>query len=392
MNIIPYGRHSIDEQDVREVTKALKSAWLTQGPKVVQFEEALARTTGAPYAAAVSNGTAALHLAMMAIGLKPGDEIITSPITFAASANCALYAGAMARFVDIDDATYHMDLNRLKDFLKSPVRRKKIKAVVPVHFMGTVMDMRALQTICAPYGIKVIEDAAHALGAKYLDGKTWIPVGSCRHSDATIFSFHPIKHITTAEGGAVMTRDRSLYDAVRRFRHHGIVKNFPASGYLKPFHKEGWFYDIPQLGLNYRLTDLQSALGTSQLKKLNVFVKRRWALVDVYNEAFRNISQIRTPFEREGSQGSYHLYPIRVPAQERNHLYDHLKKNGITAQVNYIPVHLLSCYQKLGYKFGDFPVAEKYFSQCLSLPLFPALSFRDQGRVIKTVKQFFGKN
>jgi len=389
---IPYGRQSIDADDISAVAQALGSAWLTQGPRVGDFERALCELTGAAHAVAVANGTAALHLCMMALGLGAGDRLVTSPITFAASANCALYVGARPQFVDIDDGTYHMDVARLARDLNDPKRRAQVRVVVPVHFMGTVSDIVSIREICASHGIAVVEDAAHALGAKYKVGEEWLSVGCCRHSDLTIFSFHPIKHITTGEGGAVLTNDSSLHETLLRLRHHGINKQAgPVSALLQEATDQAWFYDISQVGFNYRITDFQCALGISQLRRLDAMVCRRRDLVRRYNESFGSLPEIRTPSERESTEASYHLYVIRVPASQRNSLFSYLRRKEIHAQVNYIPTHLFSYYQReLGYRDGDLPVAEKFFRECLSLPLYPALSDADQDRVIAAVREFFG--
>ncbi len=381
MKVIPYARQLIDRSDLNAVAKALKSDWLTQGPAVRDFEDKLCQYSGAKYAVCLANGTAALHIAMMALGVSRGDKTLTSPVTFSASANCAVYVGAKPGFIDIDCRSYHMDIDRLKSFLKAPSRRNRIKAVVPVHFMGTVSDIVEIRDICSRYGIKVVEDAAHALGAKYKYKGSWIKVGSCKHSDVTILSFHPIKHITTGEGGAILTNDKKIYEKALSFRHHGIIRSNA---------KPAWFYDISELGFNYRITDFQCALGVSQLKKLNKMVKRRRRLVKNYNRYFAQIPQIQLPFERPDTYASYHLYVVRLKKNKRNQLYDYLRKNNILTQVNYIPVHLLSFYRNnFGYKRGDFPEAEKYFKECLSLPLYPGLSCGDQLRVINQVKKFF---
>ena len=378
---IPYSRQCIAADDIKGVIKALKSDWLTQGPRIREFEEALCAYTGARYAVALSSGTAALHLSMLALGANRGDEVITSPITFSASANCAVYVGAKPVFIDIDDSTYHMDLNRLEERLKRPSGRKNIKAVIPVHLMGTVCDIVRIKRICAKYGINVVEDAAHALGAGYSTGDGWVKVGSSSHSDITIFSFHPIKHITTGEGGALLTNDRNIYRAAMNARHHGIVKSKKAS----------WRYDIPGIGFNYRITDFQSALGISQLKRLDKMVDTRRSLVSTYNKHLSRIGKIRLPLESEGTRASYHLYVIRVPRAGRGRLYAGLRKDGIFTQVNYIPVHLLSYYKKtFGYMPGDFPVAERYYKECLSLPLYAGLTRADQAKVIKAIERFFG--
>ncbi|MDP2913635.1 MAG: DegT/DnrJ/EryC1/StrS family aminotransferase, partial [Candidatus Omnitrophota bacterium] len=353
MSVIPYARQSISSYDIREVAMALKSDWLTQGPRVKKFEEDLCGYTGSRYAVAVSSGTAALHLSMLAVGMGKGDISVTTPITFSASANCAIYVGSTPEFIDIDDRTCHLDIEKLECFLRVPSQRKKVKVVVPVHFMGTVFDIAGLKKVCDRYGIKIVEDAAHALGAKYKYGGWWMPVGSCGHSDAAIFSFHPIKHITTGEGGAIVTNDRRIYERALKLRHHGIMCDKA---------KAAWYYDIPEIGFNYRITDFQCALGSSQLKRLDAMVRVRRKLVANYNIGLSSVDNIRLPYERPGTYASYHLYVIRVANDKRNKLYDFLRKNGIYAQVNYIPVHLLAFYRKkFGYKAGDFPVSEKYF-------------------------------
>lgn len=381
MKSIPYGHQYIDGSDIKEAVKVLRSDWLTQGPKVREFEAVLCGYTGAKYAVAVSSGTAALHLSMMALGIGKGDEIITSPITFSASANCAVYVGATPRFMDICDDTCHLDIEKLTEFLRSPSGRRKVKAVVPVHFTGTISDIAAIKKVCERYGIKIVEDAAHALGSGFKSGKAWFKVGNCGHSDMTILSFHPIKNITTGEGGALLTNSKKIHEAALRLRHHGIYRegNWPK-----------WRYDIPEIGFNYRITDFQCALGVSQMKKLDRIVAIRRKLVSAYNRAFGAIEEIRLPYERPGTKAAYHLYVVRVPQEKRDDLYNYLRKRGIFTQVNYIPVHLLTYYKRsLGCKMGDFPVAEQYFRECLSLPLYAGLSAGDQGRVIKEIRRFF---
>lgn len=304
-----------------------------------------------------------------------------------------LYVGAKPGFIDIEDKTLHIDIGSLEKILKIESKRKKIKVVVPVHFMGTVMDIAAVRRICSKYGIKVVEDAAHALGAKYRCGNKWFKVGSCQHSDITIFSFHPIKHITTGEGGAILTNSRQLYERALSLRHHGIKrKGLVASRLLQRAKNNLWFYDIPEIGFNFRITDFQCALGISQLTKLDRVVRIRRNIVRKYNEVFSKIQQVKVPYELENTYASYHIYVIRVPADKRDLLYKYLRDRHIYTQINYIPIHLFSYYQSvLGYKDGDFPVAENYFKECLTLPLYPDLSDLDLQRIIKAVKSFLNK-
>ncbi len=381
MKIIPYAHQNIDSKDIEEVIKALKSEWLTQGPKVREFELALCKYTGAKYAVAVSNGTAALHLSVLALNIGKGHKVVTSPITFSASANCAVYVGAKPLFVDIDEQTYHIDIEKLRVLLKDSSRRKNIKAVIPVHLMGAVCDIREIRIICSRWGIRVIEDAAHALGSKYAYGNKCFKVGGCDYSDITIFSFHPIKNITTGEGGAVLTNNKQIHERLMRLRHHGIVKKSK---------KIGWAYDIPEVGFNYRITDFQCALGISQLKKLDNITGVRGKLVETYNRYLSKIKQIKLPYARPFTSPAYHLYVIRVLNNKRDKLYSFLKSRNILTQVNYMPVHLFSFYkQKFSYKPGDFPAAELYSKECLSLPLYVGLSNSQQLRVINSVRDFF---
>ena len=390
MKYISYSHQCIKEDDIKEVIKVLKSDFITQGPKVKEFEDCLCDYVGAKYAVAVSSGTAALHLAMLSLNVGKNDYIITSPITFSATANCALYVGAAPLFVDIDPKSYHMDINKLADLLRSQSNKKKIKVVIPVHFMGTIAEIEAIKRICDKYNIKIVEDAAHALGSQYKAYSkksglsAWFKVGGCNHSDISIFSFHPIKNITTGEGGAILTNNKKIYEKCLRLRHHGIVKNK-----TKKATKLNWFYDIPEIGYNYRITDFQCALGISQLKKIEYFIKKKRQLVDNYNQGFSKIKGIQLPFERKDTYTAYHLYVIRVPQYLRNKLHLFLKQKNIMTQINYIPVHLLSFYRKrLGYKKGDFPEAEKYYRECLSLPLYPDLTYSQQLKIIELVKNF----
>lgn len=372
MKLIPYGHQYIDSNDIREVTRVLKSEWLTQGPKIGEFEKVLCGYTGAKYAVALSSGTTALHIAALSAGIKNGNEVITSPITFVASANCIIYCGGKPVFADIQDNAVNIDPAEIEKNIT-----KNTKAIIPVHFAGHPAGLEEIRRIAKKHNLKVIEDAAHALGAEYKGSK----IGSCKYSDMAIFSFHPVKSITTGEGGALLTNDRKIYESALRLRHHGICR---------VNYKPKWFYDIPEIGFNYRITDFQCALGLSQMKKLDKMIRARKKIVDTYNKAFSNIAGITLPYEQPYTGHAYHLYVIRVSGGTRDKLYDYLRGKGILAQVNYIPIHMLTYYKKrFGYRQGDFPAAEQYFRECLSLPLYAGLSAKDQAMVIKEVRRFF---
>lgn len=375
--VIPYGRQCIDDDDIAAVVEALKSDYLTTGPKVQEFEEAFAEYVGAKYAVAVANGTAALHLACLAGNIGFGHEVITTPITFAASANCALYVGATPVFADIDPVTYNIDPQEILQKITP-----KTKAIVPVHYTGLPCDMERIHEIAIEHNLIVIEDACHALGAKYNESK----IGDCTYSDMTVFSFHPVKHITTGEGGMITTNNNELYEKLIMFRSHGITRN--QDKFLE--NHGSWYYEMQILGYNYRLTDIQCALGISQLKKADIFIKRRREIAEIYSEALRGLPLI-LPSEKEGYYNPYHLYVIKVEKDsplDRNTLYEELKKVGVLCQVHYIPVHLLPYYRKkFGYKTGDYPHAEMYYQHCLTLPLYPLMTDEDVFYVIEQLKR-----
>lgn len=380
---IGYGKQSIDKDDLKAVEEVLKSDFLTQGPKIAELEKAICKYTGAKYCIAVSNGTAALHLAVLALQIKPGSEGITSPNTFVASANAIIYAGMKPVFADIDARTYNVDPEEIKK--KVTV---KTKLVIPVHFAGQSADMKSIARIAKAKKLFVIEDASHAVGSYYEDGGR---IGSCRYSDLTTFSFHPVKTITTGEGGAITTNNKKLYDRLLLLRTHGITKE---SNKMSQNH-EPWYYEMQALGFNYRLTDMQCALGISQLKKLDKFVKRRRAIVDRYNKAFSKLENITTPHEEDGLKSCFHLYVVKIDFSKikltRAELMGKLKLAGIGTQVHYIPVHLQPYYRKnFGYKAGDYPIAEKYYQQCLSLPLYPAMTDKEVDYVIVTISKTLG--
>lgn len=378
MKTIPYGHQWIDEEDIKEVVRVLKSDWITQGPKVKEFEEALCKYTGAKYAVAVSSGTAALHIACLAAGIKHGDEVITSPITFVASANCILYCGGKPVFADIQEDTVNIDPEEIKK-----KANKRTKAIIPVHFAGHPCDLEEIQQIAKKYDLLIIEDATHALGAEYKGSK----IGSCKYSDMTIFSFHPVKSITTGEGGAVLTNRRDLYEKLLIFRNHGITKD--RKKFLNPdsliLNSDSWYYEMQELGFNYRITDFQCALGISQLKKIDKFLKRRREIVQKYNELFKDIEEITTPTEKPEVKSAWHLYVIRIKKLNRKKIFQSLCKQNIGVQVHYIPVYWQPYYRKLGYKKGLCPIAEEYYKEAITLPLFPGMKEDDICKVISKV-------
>ncbi len=385
MSEIPYGRQSVSEEDVRAVVEVLRSDWLTQGPAVDRFERAVTDYCGARHGVAVANGTAALHLACLAAGLGPGDTLWTSPITFVASANCALYCGTAVDFVDIHPGTWNMDPDRLEEKLhRAAVSGHLPKAVVPVHFTGVSCDMERIGALARQYGFTIIEDAAHALGGYYQD----LPVGSCRHSDMTVFSFHPVKSITTGEGGMVLTNRDDLAARLRLLRTHGITRD---PGLMEGASHGPWYYQQVVLGFNFRMPDINAALGTSQMRRLAALIDRRAALAGRYSVAFRGLP---LTFQQPpaDTRSAHHLYVARIADEARTDragLFAHLVSNGIRPQVHYIPVHTQPFYRRLGFTEGMFPEAESYYRQAITLPLFPGLTEADQDRVIGTVGAAF---
>ncbi|MDD5451000.1 MAG: UDP-4-amino-4,6-dideoxy-N-acetyl-beta-L-altrosamine transaminase [Desulfovibrionales bacterium] len=432
--LIPYGRQSVDDDDIAAVVETLRSDWLTQGPRVREFEEAFAVYVGSRYAVAVNSGTAALHLACLAAGLGPGDEVITSPITFVATANCALYVGARPAFVDIDPATFNLDPGRLEAYLKSrppfTVHRSQSKgratvngqrstsrprAVIPVHFAGLPCDMSEIHRVAKKFDLVIIEDACHALGAKYRVGREedsrWISIGSCSHSDMTVFSFHPVKHITTGEGGMVTTNDAALYGRLVLLRNHGITRNpeeftvhssqltvkgnsIVSVGERTTVNGQRamppWYYEMQNLGYNYRITDIQCALGRSQLNKIGSFVERRRSIAGQYSRIIGGLPKLRHQTEPDGCQSSYHLYAILIHDEarmSRDEVMAELKRMGVGAQVHYIPVYRHPFYQKLGFKANSWPNAEHFFRHCLSIPMFPGMSEKEIEQVSNVLEE-----
>lgn len=378
--VIPYGHQDINEDDIAAVTRVLRSDWLTQGPAIAEFERVVAGYCGVKHAVAVCNATGALHIACLAAGLGPGDELWTSPNTFVASANCGLYAGATVDFVDIEPRTYNLDPAQLEAKLAKAERAPKV--VVPVHFSGQSCDMRAIGKLKSKHGFTVIEDASHAIGAEY-GGK---PVGSCEFSDMTVLSFHPVKIVTTGEGGMVLTNSDALHAKLLRLRTHGISRN-PAE---LPGEFDGpWYYGQIDLGYNYRITDLQAALGTNQMKRLEEFVRVRRDIARRYDEALRDLPLV-LPWQSAEGKSAYHLYVVKLDTsrtqKSRRAVFEALRAAGIGVNVHYIPVHRQPYYARLGFKPGMFPEAERYYAQALSLPMFPGLSEKDQKRVVEALR------
>jgi perosamine synthetase len=386
--MIPYGRHYIDEDDIRAVVEVLRHGALTQGPEIAAFESAVAGYVGAKYAVAVSSGTAALHLACLAGGVGKDDNLITTPNTFVASANCALYVGARPHFADIDNDTLNVDPQRLADRC---AELKTVKAIVPVHFAGLPCDMPAIGAIAKKYGAVVIEDASHALGAVYTDGGK---VGNCRHSDMTIFSFHPVKHIAAGEGGMITTNREDIYRRLLRYRSHGINKGDDPLLETAQAYENGefnrWYYEMQEVGFNYRITGLQSALALSQLGKLERFLARRRELVAAYDAVFPGMRHLKPTQLAGRNQSAHHLYVVRIDYEalgmSRTKLMAALADSQIGSQVHYIPVHLHPCYRRLGFKANSYPIAERYYREALSLPLFYTLTDDEQRHVIQHVK------
>jgi UDP-4-amino-4,6-dideoxy-N-acetyl-beta-L-altrosamine transaminase len=381
---IPYGRQSISEEDIQSVVAVLKSDWLTQGPAVERFEEAVSRYCGAPYAITANSATSALHIACLALGVGPGDWVWTSPITFVASANCALYCGAQVDFVDIDPNTYNISVDHLAKKLAQAEQENRLpKVVIPVHFCGQPCDMNGIHALSRRYGFKIIEDASHAIGGKYRGE----PIGNGRYSDITVFSFHPVKIITTGEGGIAITRDAQLAKRMQRLRSHGITRE--AAEMTRP--PDGpWYYQQIDLGFNYRMTDLQAALGLSQMERLDAFVARRHLLARRYDKLLADLP-VRTPWQHPDGYSGLHLYVIRLKLSEigKSHreVFDSLRTAGIGVHLHYIPVHLQPYYERLGFKYGEYPEAERYYREAISLPIYPGLIEEQQDEVVHVLNK-----
>lgn len=378
--MIPYGKHVIFEEDIEAVSDVLENGFLTQGEQVPLFENALCEYTGASFAVACNSGTSGLHIACLAAGVGASDVVWTVPNSFAASANCARYCGAEVDFVDIDPVSRNICVNALIDKLHLAAAEERIpKVLIVVHFAGSSCDMAAISAVTEPYGIVLIEDAAHALGASDALGNR---VGACKYSAMTVMSFHPVKSITSAEGGAVMTNDDEYAESARRYACHGITRDpqlFDAT-----HHNEPWFYAQIELGYNYRLSDVHAVLGRSQLRRLDTFIQARRALAKTYDEALQSLPVKRPLLDMNSA---WHLYTLELTEHDRTTVFSALRERGIGVNVHYIPIHLHPYYQQLGFKAGQFPHAEHYYNNAITLPLFPALSADNQQEVIRQLKE-----
>ncbi len=401
-SIIPYGKQNITKEDIDAVVEVLKSDYLTQGPKIKEFEDHFAQYIGSKYAVAVSNGTAALHLCTLALGVTEGDKVITSPITFSASANCIRYCGGEVIFSDIDPSNFLLDINKVRALLESSPKGT-YSGIIPVDFAGKAVNMEAFRKLADEFSLWIIEDACHAPGSFFTDSNGIRQnCGNGSFAELSIFSFHPVKHIASGEGGMITTNNELLYEKLLKLRTHGITKDpnnyqnsieFAAGTQTHHNEYPGWYMEMQELGFNYRMTDFQAALGITQLKKANDGLQRRKEIALKYNQAFKNISQIVLPqpelIGEEFFSHAYHLFIIQV--ENRLEMYNELRKKNIFAQIHYIPVHLMPYYQNLGWKAGDMPLAEAYYKKCLSIPMYPTLSDAEQDYVIETILSLLGK-
>jgi UDP-4-amino-4,6-dideoxy-N-acetyl-beta-L-altrosamine transaminase len=382
--VIPYGKQDITQQDIDSVVDVLKSDFLTQGPQVPAFESALTEHTGAQYALAVNSATSALHIACLALGLGEGDWLWTAPVTFVASANCGLYCGAKVDFVDIDSATYNMCPKKLEQKLITAKATGTLpKVVVPVHLCGQPCDMESIAKLAQEYGFKVIEDASHAIGGQYHEQ----PIGNCKYSDITVFSFHPVKIVTTAEGGAALTNQKELADKMALLRSHGITRD---PELMEGDSHGGWYYQQVDLGFNYRMTELQAALGVTQMQRLDEFVAARHVLSKRYNQLLSELPLV-LPYQLENTYSGLHLFVIRLKLDEisltHKQVFDALRENGIGVNLHYIPVHTQPYYQAMGFTEGGFPESERYYQEAISLPMFHGMTEEQQNTVVRVVTE-----
>ena len=386
---IPYGCQDIQDSDIRAVLDVLESEFLTQGPAVPLFERTVSKSCGATHAVAVNSATSALHIALMALGIGPGDTVWTSPNTFVASSNAALYCGASVDFVDIELETYNLSITSLREKLEEAAALEVLpKVVIPVHLTGQPCDMRAIYELSQQYGFKIIEDASHAIGGRYRGGA----IGNCKYSDITVFSFHPVKIVTTAEGGMALTNNPALAEKMSLFRSHGITRD----PLLMTRAPEGpWYYEQIALGYNYRMTDLQAALGVSQMQRLQEYVDRRHEIAARYTRGLEGLPLV-LPKQREFAHSAFHLYVIRLDLDALKPLthaevFQSLRERGILVNLHYIPVHTQPYYKKLGFEWGDFPNSEAYYKSAISIPMFPTLSVDAQGKVIAALHEILAK-
>ena len=384
--MIPYGKQDIKQADIDSVLNALQSDFLTQGPQAPLFEKIVSDYCGTEYGVAVNSATSALHIACLALGLREGDWLWTSPNSFVASANCGLYCDARIDFVDIDQQTYNMSVEELEKKLAQAKQEKKLpKILIPVHFSGQSCDMKKIHSLSKEYGFKVIEDASHAIGGKYLDK----PIGSCQYSDITVFSFHPVKIITTAEGGLATTKDKGLLERMRLFRSHGVTRD---PGLMTKEAEGGWYYQQVELGFNYRMTELQAALGVSQMQRLDEFITKRHKLQERYDLLLEGLPIIK-PYQDKDSYSALHLYPVKIQTNKvkntKKEIFEALRKNGINVNVHYIPVHTQPYYENIGFKKGCYPNSEAYYDDTISIPLFSQMSVIQQDMVVKNFKKIF---
>ncbi|MBC98969.1 MAG: UDP-4-amino-4,6-dideoxy-N-acetyl-beta-L-altrosamine transaminase [Halobacteriovoraceae bacterium] len=384
MKFIPYGRQHITDSDIEAVVNVLKSDFITQGPEVEAFENKIGEIVGSKYCLAMNSATSALHVAIKALGVGKGDYVWTSPITFVASANCALYEGASIDFVDVDPQTYNFSVTRFKEKLTLAKKEGRIpKVIIVVHFSGQSCDMSEISALCKEFDIKIIEDASHAIGGRYKDTM----IGSCRYSDITIFSFHPVKIVTTGEGGVAVTNEDLLAEKMELFRSHGVTRKQELLGVVD---EGGWYYEQVDLGFNYRMTDIQASLGRSQLNRLSQYIERRHEVATFYHTTLKDSAFI-TPMQIETSYSAYHLYVIRVDRSKTNksrrEIFDYLRSKGVGVNVHYIPVHTQPYYRELGFKEGMFPNAEAYYESAISLPMFPTITDEELRYVVATLKE-----
>ncbi len=377
--MIPYGRQNVSQDDIDAVIEVLRSDFLTQGPLVPEFEKVVASYCGAKHAVAVNSATSALHIACLALGVGPGDTVWTSPITFVASANCARYCGADVDFIDIDPDTYNMSMDRLAEKLEQAKQQGRLpKVVIPVHLAGQACEMQKLYALSIQYGFRIIEDASHAIGGSFQGEK----IGSCRYSDITVFSFHPVKIITTGEGGMAVTNDSALVKHMARLRSHGITR-YPSEMTHPP--DGSWYYQQIELGFNYRMTDIQAALGISQMRRLDDFVTQRHAIAAFYEELLKE-TPVTRPWQHPDSRSALHLYIVRVQASRMKYshreIFERMRADGIGVNLHYIPVYRQPYYERMGFRPDDFPEAEHYYSEAISVPIYPGLTADQQREVV----------